>query len=294
MLYNTALAVEQAGYDLACVVTAHPAPEYERGLQDFVHLANERGIPIGISTNVDSVMDIIMESECDIGISVNYPAIIPQSVIKLFPLGILNAHGGDLPRYRGNACQAWAILNGEDRIGLCVHKMVGGQLDSGDIIARDYYVLTDRTKIGEVLNWMSDRVPDLMSEALLHLQRDPSYVLEVQSSDSADVLRCYPRRPEDSRIDWNQSPIDIVRLVNASGPPYQGAFCFLGGKKIIVFDAVVVNDNEMFCAVPGQIVSVQEFGVDVASREGKVRLLQYEFAEPSDNLTLRSVRQRLT
>ena len=38
-------------------------------------------------------------------------------------------------RYRGNACQAWAILNGE-KISLCIHKMIGGELDSGDIITR--------------------------------------------------------------------------------------------------------------------------------------------------------------
>ena len=30
-------------------------------------------------------------------------------------VGILNAHGGDLSKYRGNACQAWAILNGEKK-----------------------------------------------------------------------------------------------------------------------------------------------------------------------------------
>ena len=38
-----------------------------------------------------------------------------EEVIDFFELGILNAHGGDLPRYRGNACQAWAIINGEER-----------------------------------------------------------------------------------------------------------------------------------------------------------------------------------
>ena len=37
-----------------------------------------------------------------------------QSTIDLFPLGIL-IHGGDLPKYRGNACQAWAIINGEEK-----------------------------------------------------------------------------------------------------------------------------------------------------------------------------------
>ena len=73
---------------------------------------------------------------------------IPNKIINYFNYGILNAHGGDLPRYRGNACQAWAILNGENKIGLCIHKMVGGELDSGDIISRDYLDIGENTKIG--------------------------------------------------------------------------------------------------------------------------------------------------
>ena len=43
----------------------------------------------------------------------NYTGIIPQSIIDLFNHGILNIHPGDLPRYRGNACLAWAIINAE-------------------------------------------------------------------------------------------------------------------------------------------------------------------------------------
>ncbi|GAB1465742.1 hypothetical protein MASR2M54_12420 [Aliarcobacter cryaerophilus] len=55
------------------------------------------------------------KTDCEIAVSLNYSSIISQNVIDLFPLGVLNAHGGDLPRYRGNACQAWAIINGEEK-----------------------------------------------------------------------------------------------------------------------------------------------------------------------------------
>ena len=48
-----------------------------------------------------------------------------NKVISIFTLGILNAHGGDLPRYRGNACQAWAIINGEEKtyVGYSLKKI---------------------------------------------------------------------------------------------------------------------------------------------------------------------------
>jgi len=119
--------------------------------------------------------------------------LFPSLLSNCFPLGILNAHGGDLTRYRGNACQAWAILNGEERIGLCVHKMQGGELDSGDIITRDYLPIDYTTKITKVWDWMTERVPILMLEAVEQLSKDSSYVLEQQSADPQDALRCYPR-----------------------------------------------------------------------------------------------------
>ena len=117
-------------------------------------------------------------AQADIAVSINYTGAVPQAVIDLFPLGILNAHGGDLPRYRGNACQARAIPNGEERIGLCVHRMIGGELDSGDIIARDYLAIDHTTKVTRVWEWMSMRTPELMLEAVQMLDANPDFLLE--------------------------------------------------------------------------------------------------------------------
>ncbi len=97
----------------------------------------------------------------------------------------MNAHGGDLPRYRGNDCQTWAILNGEKKVGLCVHKMIGGGLDSGDIVARDYYALTQESTITKVHDWLSFRISELF--------KDPTYVLEKQSRSPEYALRCCSR-----------------------------------------------------------------------------------------------------
>jgi methionyl-tRNA formyltransferase len=47
--------------------------------------------------------------------------------------GIVNAHPGILPKYRGASCAEWAIFNG-DPVGVTVHFMDEG-LDSGPIIS---------------------------------------------------------------------------------------------------------------------------------------------------------------
>lgn len=295
ILYDVAERLHEEGHELVCVLTAKEAPEYTRTADDFRALAERYNVPFAQGGRIQESYDFLQEAAAEIAISINYTGVIPREVIDLFPLGILNAHGGDLPKYRGNACQAWAILNGEDRIGLCIHRMIGGELDSGDIIARDYHSIDHNTKITQIWEWMTKRVPELMVEAVTRLSSEPDYILERQSKDPKDALRCYPRKPEDGRIDWDQSALSILRLINASNKPYAGAFCDYEGDKLIIWEAELVIDDEVFCAVPGQVTKVAEGFVEVACGEGKLRLIAVEveqqLIEPSK--LIQSIRKRL-
>ncbi|CAM8670333.1 Fmt Methionyl-tRNA formyltransferase [Comamonadaceae bacterium] len=297
ILYNTVLALESVGHLIACVLTAKEAPEYTRTAADYRALADRLGVPFAQGVPITSHIEFLKGSEADIAVSINYTGVIPQEVIDIFPLGILNAHGGDLPRYRGNACQAWAILNGEPRIGLCIHRMIGGELDSGDIVARSYLPIDQTTKVTAVWKWMSDATPVLMLDAVAELAADSQYVLERQSKDPAHALRCYPRRPEDGRIDWSRSALEILRLINACNRPYAGAFCEFEGRKTIIWDAELVDDGEAFLAIPGQVTLVLQESIEVACGTGKLRVRRIQLdgdAECSPAQRITSVRKRLT
>ena len=141
------------------------------------------------------------------------------------------------------------ILNGETRIGLCIHRMIGGELDSGDIIARDYLNIDETTKVTRAWEWLNERIPALFLDAIKSLSIDQDYILEKQSKQTSDAHRCYPRRPEDGRIDWQQSALRILRLINASNKPYAGAFCDYEGLHFVIWTAEIVNDYENFSAV---------------------------------------------
>lgn len=274
VLYDTARALLGFGYEIACILTAKEASEYTRTAKDFEDLAAELNVPFARGSNILKHKCFLRDAKADIAVSINFSGIIPQAVIDIFPSGILNAHGGDLPRYRGNACQAWALLNGEDQIGLCIHKMIGDELDSGDIISRDYYPAHINTKIGEVWSWVQARTPHLFLSACQNLAKNPKYILEAQPKDTKFALRCYPRKPEDGKIDWSKSAIDVLRLINASGPPYAGAFATLNGQKILIFDAEIMEDGEIYCAVPGQITKIDKLAGSycVATGKGKITI----------------------
>jgi methionyl-tRNA formyltransferase len=295
ILYETLQLLILSGHEISCILTSKETPEYSKSASDFENLSKTINVPFASSAQIESQTKMIKESKSDIAVSINYSGIISEEIINLFPLGILNAHGGDLPRYRGNACQAWAILNGENRIGLCIHRMIGGELDSGDIIKRDYISINCNTKITKIWNWMRRRIPELFAESLNELALNPDFILEHQSEKPEDALRCYPRQPEDGRINWGQTSLEILRLVNASNKPYSGAFCYFDEKKLIIWDAHLVTEVENFCAVPGQITIVGNGFVDVACAEGKIRifLAEYDGQVSTPNFWIKSIRKRL-
>lgn len=296
ILYETALQLRSEGHEIVCILTAKEAPEYRRGAEDFRALAGEWGVPFASSARIGEHRDFLAQARADLAVSINYSGVIPREITGLFPLGILNAHGGDLPRYRGNACQAWAILNGEEKIGLCIHRMIGDELDSGDILARTYLPIDINSTIGQAMNWIGRVTPSLFVDTLEQLRRDPSFVLERQSKDPTLALRCYPRRPDDGRIDWRKPAVEVLRLINASGKPYSGAFCDFEGQNLIVWRADLVEDDEVFCAVPGQVTALGEGFVDVACGMGKIRIREAEMDGRSESprTWIQSIRKRLT
>jgi len=299
-LYHTAkLLGNDPNFEIAHVITSKEAPEYTRKASDFEQFANDHNVPFINSPKIDEHHKKIIESSNpDIGISVNYTSIIDSSIIDIYKMGILNAHGGDLPQYRGNACQAWAILNGEKKIGLCVHKMVGGELDSGDIITRRYFDIDFNTKITKVMAWILLNTSQLFYEALMKLSYDPSYILEKQSIDPNKISRCYPLNPKDGLIKWSKSNYEILKLINAHNKPYSGAFSFIKDKKIIIWEAELSFYSHSIYAVAGQITEIKRVGeityVEVACGDGilKIKKIEIDHKIISPDKYIKSIRNR--
>jgi len=294
ILYDTIQLLLKNGHAITCILTNKEAPEYTKTAADYEALATTLSVPFASTAQIAKAKAMLEASRSDIGVSFNYAGVIPKKITDMFPLGILNAHGGDLPRYRGNACHAWAILNGEDKVGLCIHRMIGGELDSGDIIARDYLPIDASTKITKVWEWLSTQIPKLFMQAIDKLSIDPDYIIEHQSKNPLDAHRCYPRKPEDGRIDWRCSALHILRLINASNKPYAGAFCDYEGLPFIIWDAEIVSEYENFSAVPGQITRIGDGFVEVACGDGKLRIISAEYSGmvESPDFWIKSIRRR--
>src|SRR5579883_403884 len=81
------------------------------------------------------VIEELAAEPVDAMVVVGYGQIIPQRIIDLAPLGIINVHASLLPKYRGAAPIQWAIANGEQETGVTTMRINAG-LDTGDMLGR--------------------------------------------------------------------------------------------------------------------------------------------------------------
>lgn len=260
------------------IISSKESPEYKIKEADFKNYALKSNIKYLYSSkiNVDQLVEVFGD-KIDIGISVNYVNVIKADVISKFKFGILNAHGGDLPKYRGNAATAWAILNGEEKIGLCIHKMIGGELDSGSIIARDFVKIDETTSVENVYEKFEKIIPVLFYESIIKIKANPDFILEMQSSNPQNILRCYPRLPEDGLINWKDSANKIDRLIRASSEPYSGAFTFFEKQKVIIWKAKLVKEDLNWLGIPGQFAEFDENGyLNILTGHKKLKLIEIE------------------
>ncbi|MBV8358701.1 MAG: formyltransferase, partial [Deltaproteobacteria bacterium] len=81
------------------------------------------------------------------------------------------------------------------------------------------------------------------------------------------------RRPEDGRIDWNWPARRIFNLVRGVTHPYPGAFCFVQGCKLTVWEARVARDKGKW-AESGRIIRSIGGAVEVAAGDGSLLILR--------------------
>ncbi len=280
------------------VGTAPAAPEYCVGPEQFAKLAEEVGAPYFCDAAINRPEYLRMAREVGpaVAISVNWPTLIGRRMLDCFPHGVINAHAGDLPRFRGNATPNWAILTGEPRIVITLHRMVE-RLDGGPILAQRSFPLSDETYVGDVYRFLGQAVPELFVEVLDALE-DGSVVACDQPDAPSLSLRCFPRLPRDSQLDWSRPARDLARLVRASAEPFSGAYSFLESQRVIVWRARPEALGYPHLGVPGQVVEIRREAGEVAVLTGDGVLVLEELETPPEGRgrasdRIRSTRARL-
>jgi methionyl-tRNA formyltransferase len=113
--------------------------------------------------------------------------IIRRNIIKTAKIGVLNAHPGLLPKYRGVDVIPWSIYNGDD-IGVTVHFVDEG-VDTGGIVTTQVINIECKDTIHK-LRIKAERVAaELMAKTILKIM-DGEY-LQVVPQSKEDGKQCY-------------------------------------------------------------------------------------------------------
>ncbi len=200
--------------------------------------ADRVGVPIIDLPDVNSASSIrvLTDYACDVFVSMSFDQIMRRRMFSLPPLGTINCHAGMLPFYRGRSVLNWALINGEDRIGVTVHLVDDG-VDTGDILVQHVIEITDRDDYGTLLERGSDACADAVEEAVTRLANGS--ITPVAQSSIDQFGSYFTRRvPGDERIDWTRPSRDVVNLVRGVAPPGPGALASIGPDEWRILRAV--------------------------------------------------------
>lgn len=275
-LIDTVRRLAAAGHDIVLIATNRAEAEYGIDERSFEALANEFSCEYICDSRIGSPAHLaaIDRARPDIGVSINWKTLVPPSVLAGLPMGIINAHGGDLPNHRGNAIPNWIILQGEHKFVICLHFMVA-ELDAGPVVLKRAFPLGEDTYVGDLYEIVYQHVPEMFLAAIDLLAANPSFRGAPQPDDPALASRCFSRRPEDSLIDWREPADSICRLVRASSRPFLGAFTYYDRARLTVWRAHKEIMPFMMIGIPGQVVEVRKSG-EVAILTGSQLLVLEE------------------
>ncbi len=264
----------ERGDNVIGLITHEDNPQEKIWFKTPAVAAREKGIPVftPATVNTPEWIERIAALQPDLILSVYYRNMISSKILPIPRLGAFNIHGSLLPKYRGRAPINWAVLHGETRIGMTLHRMVKSA-DAGAIVDQDGVDLGPRDTAEQAFRKVQPcarRVLARQIEALL------TGTARETPQDEAQARYFGGRKPEDGRIDWTQSATAIFNLIRAVTDPYPGAFTDVGGARLMVWWAETDTPATRGRAgQPGEILSVAP--LTIACGAGALELTRTEW-----------------
>lgn len=239
-----------------------PSPIKEKGLA--------LGLPVLQPTRPSGPESIagIERLKVDVVAVVAYGRILKRAFLNLPPAGCVNVHASLLPAYRGASPIESAILDGIPETGVTT-MMIDEGLDTGDILLRETTPVGESETAGELAERLSLIGGRLLVETLDRLE-DGNCPRRPQ--DSSLATNTSPIRRNEARIRWSHPAERIVRLVRAMNPR---PVAFTETKRGLL--RVYRATPEVGFGPPGTVLSADpKKGLVVAASDGAVRLCEIQ------------------
>ena len=211
------LALKHAGHEIQLVIT-QPDRRANRGMElsspPVKVAAQELGLEVYQPERIrdGEAVKRLKRLKPDLLVVVAYGQIIPASVLSIPRLGAVNVHASLLPRHRGAAPVAHAILAGDAETGVTIMRM-DEKLDHGPVLAMR------ATEIGarEDAAALTSRLADVGAHLLVQTIERIEEIEEVEQDHGKATIAPRLSR-EDGELEWNVGASEIDRRVRALQP----------------------------------------------------------------------------
>ena len=259
-------ALLDAGPDAGfSVVAAYTQPDRPSGrgmkltASAVKHLALSRGVPViqPPSLKTAEAQAELAALGADIMVVAAYGLILPQAALdiphKIGGYGCLNIHASLLPRWRGAAPIHRAILAGDGKTGIAIMQMEAG-LDTGPVLLETFTAIGQTETTGQ----LHDRLATLGAEAIVHVltQLARGHALAAAAQSSHGITYAHKITPDEAKIDWSASAIEIDRTIRAFNP-VPGAWTTWRGEKLKVWGSALVSVPSCVGSEPGVVLATE-------------------------------------
>jgi len=199
-----------------------------KGMANIARAAN---VPVTQpeSINTPEGVELLRNMRPDLLVVAAYGQILSKDVLSVPTRGTINVHASLLPKYRGAAPVAYAILHGESQTGVTIIKVTPG-LDSGDMILQESLDILPTDTTGALEARLATLGAKLAVEAARKYESGEP--VEGRKQDPALVTKAPKIKKEFGLIDWTKPAGYIERFVRAMQPwPTAYTFFHRPGKE---------------------------------------------------------------
>lgn len=267
----------------------HEKEKFSWDIKDF---CKKKKIGYKLAKTVKGEKKRIRGLKPDLIVVCGWRTIIPEAILKIPKSGCIAFHESLLPKYRGFAPINWAVINGEKYSGVTMFYLDSG-IDSGNIIDQEKIAIGPNETAFEIYQKTIDISLSLLNK---HYQAIISGKVEGVRQNESEATYLCARTPEDGRINWLDSAVNIHNLVRGLSHPFPGAFCFYKDKKIIIQKSKIPKQIKWDGSIPGRIVYIKpNIGVEILTGDGSILITAVEVDKKMYNPAdyFKSIKDRL-
>ncbi len=167
--------------------------------------------------------------QSDLGVVAAYGKLIPEQLLTLPRLGMINVHASLLPKYRGAAPVQRAVMAGERETGVTIMRVIP-ELDAGAMFARLTRAIDPEETSAAVEHDLANLGAGLLAEVVDAVAAGTAH--EVPQDDASATHAPKITRAE-AVIDWTR-PAQAIHNQVRGLHPWPHAHTFHAGERLIV------------------------------------------------------------